>query len=207
MRVIQLTMIGLAVVLAQTGNLQASMIIFASEDSGASDFQDDGVFDILRPGQLVAARFSSGEEQRFSLEFNIASLSVVDDATLHLIEIRDDGADVDLYGYVGDGTIQLTDMGNANLTNLIASDVGDGIVNTNTIDVTGFVQGLVGNSETFAGFSFVSTSGPQYRVAPSNSSISFRPFLVINASAIPEPSGLLLFGASVFLIAGRRRSS
>jgi CSLREA domain-containing protein len=148
----------LLLALAGAGDARAAVVIFSSDDRTGADFVPfDGVFLQFQGGtggQLVAADFGT-EEQRLAIEFDISDLSVVRSAVLRVFEISDDQVDASLYGYVGNGTIDLADLNNSNLTNLLIDDVDDGVVDDPTpvdLDVTAFVQSLVANGDDFAGF-------------------------------------------------------
>src|SRR5262245_29583476 len=140
------------------GEARGAVVLFSSDDRTGADFVPfDGVFTQFQGGtggQLLAADFGT-EEQRLAIEFDVSGLSVVRSAVLRVFEISDDQVDASLYGYVGNGTIDLADLNNANLTNLLIADVDDGVVEDSTpvdLDVTAFVQARVANGDDFVGF-------------------------------------------------------
>jgi len=153
-----LALAALLLALAGAGDARAAVVLFSSDDRTGADFTPfDGVFTQFQGdsgGQLLAADFG-GEEQRLAIEFDISDLTVVRSAVLRVFEISDDQVDASLYGYVGNGTIDLADLNNSNLTNLLIADVDDGVVDDPVpvdLDVTAFVQSLVANGDDFAGF-------------------------------------------------------
>ena len=209
-----------AVLLVSLAGDADAMNIFSSDDRSGADFSPfDGVFTQFQGdsgGQLMAGDLQF-EEQRFAIEFDISGVSNFTTVVLRVFEISDDQVDASLYGYVGNGAIELEDLNDANLTNLLISDVDDGVVETFSpvdFDVTAFVQSLVSNGDQFAGFvarhNNSGASGeefPRWRLRTSDDSDvagnDLRPRLII----VPEPSSLALLVLGTMGLVRRLRSA
>ena len=123
-----------------------------AEDVGPQD----GVFDVFSPFNLGSINNNGYTSLRTALEFDLSSIpfgAIVQNATLAAhIGWVDGTRSLGLHSYAGDGTIQLLDfsrdglVGNAILTPRPSHDL--------VFDVTGFIRGLVGGGDAFAGFNF-----------------------------------------------------
>ena len=163
----------------------------------------DGVFDTLTGEPAVGVAlwttydppFGMPFEERGAVEFNISGLknSDVTSANLMLNIVLFSGymlpnqPIIQIYGYVGDGTIGLDDMYASNLlyTSPLLSTLGP----LPPIDVTPFIRSMVAEGHPFAGF-LVRDIAPQSGVL-----FNFKddvPKLPVIATAIPEPSSLAL---------------
>ncbi len=129
---------------------------YVDANSGVDNGPQDGVFDSFSPS-LGAVTNNGWSSLRTAFEFNLSSLppnATINSASLTINFQNTQGTrTLEMHGYAGDGTVQLSDFA---LNGLVAAtSVGQKPGwQTLTFDVTSFVTGLVGNSETFAGFNF-----------------------------------------------------
>lgn len=125
------------------------------------------------------------------------------------------GFELDLYGYVGNGVIDVGDFG---LGTLLASQTLDGASGVVTFDATGFVVPEILGSASFVGVNLRTpfdqligaTPFAQFRTGPD----PFQPQLIIEfddpppaTAAVPAPPALALFATGLFGLAvlNRRR--
>lgn len=187
-----------------------TITLFALEDGTATDANFDGTFESLNTSDdtiTLEARniFSDQLESQVAMEFLLTSItpgSTVNSATLRVPSrsgaISGDGGNVtvSVHGYVGDGNIALDDFDKSNAIAgpLVAPSTID-------VDVTAFVQGLVSNSDNFAGFNISADAFPSlgtFRRSwdSENAGPMAGPRLTVDISAVPEPTSF----ASLFLI-------
>lgn len=137
-------------------------------------------------------------EQRAAMEFSLAGLTTINDATLRMVtdlftsypDIFVNDPVLEIHGYAGDGEVQLTDL---YVDNLIFTTEPITELGVYTFDVTSFVAGLVASGADYAGFSF--------RTIVMNSGVSFygSNSLIVN---IPEPEQYwLIMGGLAALLA------
>jgi opacity protein-like surface antigen len=159
--------------------------------------------------------------RRGALEFDISSVgsgSVISSATLFFADRGTTvSAQMQLHGYSGDGLVQTPDLNDGTFLSFFNVDTSDENRNFN-IDVTAFVQSLVGVDFGFAGFMLRATtegSGEDSNVfnGADFASREFpdsqaRPLLTINfqAGSVPAPGTLALFGIGLAGLAFSRRS-
>ncbi len=130
------------------------------------------------------------------------------------------GFELDLYGYVGNGIIDVGDFG---LGTLLASQTLDGLSEVVTFDATGFVVPQVLGSASFVGVNLRTpfdqligaTPFAQFRTGPD----PFQPQLIIEfddpppppTADVPAPSAIAVFATGLFGLAvlnrRRRRST
>ena len=142
---------------------------------------------------------------RYAAEFPLAPLPVgaqVSSAILTTIISNFEGTRaVQLHGYAGDGTVQIVDFAaNQLLGQFTAPLIG---TQSFALDVTSFIQSLVGNS-TFAGFNI--------REAPANAHnfLLFQSDAVVltvqyNPAPIPLPGGLVMMAPAIVLLTVRKK--
>ena len=139
---------------------------------------------------LLAQLDSPFPEGRSALEFDISSIPsgvVIDSATLNLWGVISD-FNIGVHGYTGNGTLEAADFA---LTNEITQfDPGP----VNVVFVTSFIQGRYAAGSQFAGFQLRELIDGEITQFASNeaANAALRPSLIINYSAVPEPSTLVL---------------
>ena len=217
--------LGLAAVVALVGVGRAEgevLTVNPESDAWGEDTPIDGVFDMLQDTIKLATGGGIAEdyEHRLALEFDaseIPSESIIKSATLGLTAGAFGGPGVTpewdfvLHGFVGDGTVELSDL---TVSNPILPPITfDGETPTDLrADVTAFTQLLVDENNDHAGFMLAASSLPEIAFVITffgNESLTpeDRPTLTIDYEAIPEPStlALLAMGAFGLLAYGWRR--
>jgi hypothetical protein len=148
------------------------------------------------------------------VEFDLSTAGVVTSATLNLTSTFPNslaGTSFDLYGYSGNGTLDLADWG---LGNYLTSFLLPTLNSTVSVDVTGFIQGFGGTG--IAGFRISLPTQHFNQIAEFGASgvgsprDSF-PTLDFTTSVVPLPAGawlgLGLLGALGVIRRRRRRQS
>jgi hypothetical protein len=117
----------------------------------------DGVFEVFTGAPSIAPALVLPIEERGALEFSLLGISPVDIVSASLLltvaGVHSGPAPiVEIHGFVGDGTVSLTDMQISNLLQTI------GPLTTREplapIDVTAFVLSKVSDGTLFVGFTF-----------------------------------------------------
>lgn len=161
----------------------------------------DGVYDaFVNPGNLSLVD-NGFTEIRFAAEFDLTGLPPVLSAKLQFYRAFE-SAVVDIYGYAGDGTVSLADIGTTSLLlvdDLLVSGPGqlggcDDICVS--VDVTSFVQS---GAEGFVGFSWDEESA--------RTLTNIYPGVRLSVELAPEPSTWGLFSMGVLALAVSRRRS
>lgn len=136
----------------------------------------DGVFDAFAGRNLGAVSNNERTSYRTAFEFDLSGIpagSEIDSARLVMtLSNRQGTRSVKVYGYIGDGTVQLSDFA------LNGPFCGDSIgpeLKTFTFDVTRFVASLAERGSTFAGFNL--------REEPANTSTL--PLMSLSRSGFP----------------------
>jgi hypothetical protein len=171
-------------------------------EANANDSNNDGVWDTLYPGPLVSLLAYNGVgvssfayNIRAALQFDISSIpqsATISSATLLLQWTLSSGAPgntLQFNGYVGTGTIQLSDFAIQNslaLVNAFGPSDGTAIYK---IPATAFVQSLVSAHDQFAGFTIENVTENQ--TAFSGDSGRDPPDLEVTYS-VPEPSAIVI---------------
>ncbi len=146
------------------------------------------------------AQFQSGFEERIVMEFDLSGVVLgTVSATLTFIETVDSGHPTFLNGYVGDGSFTTTDfLFNNRLNN--GNVINDGIVNTTSVNVTTFIQGLLDNNDSVAGFNIEATTlGARYFTQSDDFGVA-AVLTLTDADVVPEPHSLLLLLVSTTMI-------
>ena len=125
-------------------------------DRGGRDIDIDGIYTIVDPEDALTLRagFDAAplQEFRFALEFDLGAIPSDITITSASLSIGSNGSpapgSVEIYGYSGNGVIEVADMTGGSL----ASGPFVPVIFANTRDVTSFLQGLVNGGAGFAGF-------------------------------------------------------
>lgn len=128
---------------------------YASIATCVDEGQQDGVCDSFAEFNLGSVTNNGYTSFRTAFEFDLSALpagAIVNSATLTTVLSNWEGTRaLEARGYEGDGTVQLGDCDN--LDGLVGTFGVDPIgTQTLTLDVTGFVAGLVASGGPFAGF-------------------------------------------------------
>lgn len=145
-------------------------------------------------------------EARSFMEYNIGSLTgPVAQATITINTTGpESGKAIDVYGYVGNGTLELGDFG---LGTLVTSFIAPQF--STTFDVTAFINAQIAGAATFAGFNLrLQSEDTSYISQLGRSTLSY-PILTVDEStvvpSIPEPGALALFGLGLATLGFARR--
>jgi len=143
-------------------------------------------------------------EARSVLEFNIFAVpsgSTIQSAKLYLYASLFD-ENIGVYGYVGNGTIELGDF-----TDILSQTATFSPALSNEIDVTPFVSGLFPSGTNFVGFQLRELIPPDYNdfFSSEASDESLRPLLVIEYTPVPEPGTMMLLGSGLVGLVGYGR--
>jgi hypothetical protein len=205
-----------AVVLAMAVARQATAVVITlnpcSEYSGTDGCWSppdprDGVFEQLWGGDPAASLLPGGlTDERFALEYDISAIpssATIALATLAFTEAVDAPYETrSLYGYVGDGVVDLNDM--LATTSLLIPQISDGEVGTTVLPVTAFISSRVSHGDPYAGFmcrQLGESLAGYYQIYAS-------PSLTVTYTVVPEPSTLVLLATgavSLLACAWRRR--
>lgn len=188
----------------------ATIVISPSSDRTGEDLAGFG-FENLRPESetnLFPSSPNPGltEGSRAGLEFALSGIPVgatINSATLSLVNVGFGGTpDVIVGGYAGNGAVELADM--TTLQNLVAGPFGVSQLfdpALAAIDTTSFVQRLITNGDSFAGFTvrITSLSSSLNIASKEHPTASFHPTLTVDytPTAVPEPGSLLLAGFGI----------
>jgi hypothetical protein len=169
----------------------------------------DGYFETLING--LESTFSIGRimppdsfqsERRGILEFDISTIphnAYIEKATLYLAVVSYGGPtrSMKFYGYAGNGVLDATDPVQTN--NLLASNLH----NYSGINVTPFVQNMVDNSHSYAGFLGVETvNGANSNFIVTTDPWSRTSYLEINY--VPEPASLFLLALGAISLRNKK---
>ena len=154
----------------------------------------------LGPGQTDDL-FGEALVQKSAIEFSLSGLTEISNAKLRLVassfspytDVFINDPVLEIHGYVGDGTIQFSDL---SVNNLLLTTPPISTLGAYTFDVTSFVATLVAEGAAYAGFSIRD-------IAP-NSAVTFSTSntLVVN---VPEPEQIWLMVAGLIALAIRFR--
>ena len=154
----------------------------------------------LGPGQTDDL-FGEALVQKSAIEFSLLGLTEISNAKLRLVassfspytDVFINDPVLEIHGYVGDGTIQFSDL---SVNNLLLTTPPISTLGAYTFDVTSFVATLVAEGAAYAGFSIRD-------IAP-NSAVTFSTSntLVVN---VPEPEQIWLMVAGLIALAIRFR--
>ena len=154
----------------------------------------------LGPGQTDDL-FGEALVQKSAIEFSLSGLTEISNAKLRLVassfspytDVFINDPVLEIHGYVGDGTIQFSDL---SVNNLLLTTPPISTLGAYTFDVTSFVATLVAEGADYAGFSIRD-------IAP-NSAVTFSTSntLVVN---VPEPEQIWLMVAGLIALAIRFR--
>jgi hypothetical protein len=180
-----------------------------AEDRGPQD----GVFDAFTPSNFGSVDNNGFTSLRTDLEFNLSPIpvgSTVSTATLSVhIGFVEGTRSLVLNGYAGDGAIQLIDFSR---DGLVGSAILAGTSHDLMFDATGFIRGLIGGGNVFAGFNFREDPAniPNFTIFNIDMTGPAAPLLSINFVPVPEPSAIwpLAIGLIILIIYSRglRRS-
>ena len=206
--------------------IAAPIEIGATVDQTITDIDGDGVGDdLLAANDVYLRTFGLTSVWRTAIEFDLSTFSPGDLVDSAILNLRDQGTSsdgrIDVFGYVGDGTITTSDGSNTSSLvtslNIVAANGTEDFA----LDVTAFIEALIASGEAFAGFLLVSES-PDFNIGGSDMCSSeatsaicagFGPRLTVtlsdDMSAVPLPAALPLFLAGLMGVgfAGRRRAS
>ena len=154
----------------------------------------------LGPGQTDDL-FGEALVQKSAIEFSLSGLTEISNAKLRLVassfspytDVFINDPVLEIHGYVGDGTIQFSDL---SVNNLLLTTPPISTLGAYTFDVTSFVATLVAEGAAYAGFSIRD-------IAP-NSAVTFSTSntLVVN---VPEPEQIWIMVAGLIALAIRFR--
>jgi hypothetical protein len=189
---------------------------FDSGPGGVPDGIYDGVYG--NPSVTLVDEHPIGStlvhNERTAVEFPLAAIpagSVIDSVTLRLSDVFNGaaGGQVEVHGYLGDGSIQVADLMVSNLVGSFVLPVPDPVMVALS---TGWLQTLVDASDPFAGLMFKGTPSATHVVFSfagtySGIPVGLRPTLIVETQqpVIPEPGTITLLATGVALTAYRRR--
>jgi hypothetical protein len=207
---IQILAFGLMLCLGET-NAVASRITISPFVLGTAvdDGPQDGVFDSFTPSNLGSVDNNGYTSFRTAFEFQLPAIpvgSTINAAALTLIDNVFEGPrQLALYGYAGDGILDLNDFSEGTLLgSSTVLPVGSQVV---IFDTTSLVDSLMGGSSAFAGFNVREEppNTPNFTVMILDVN-STSPALTIDfTEPLPEPSPLWLLGTVLVGLLGLRR--
>lgn len=105
---------------------------------------------------------------------------------------------LDIFGYVGNGTVELSDFWAVNLLDSISiNDPIPALGSLVTIDVTSFISGLVNSGDLFAGFNL--------QAASFNGGLRI-PDGLLTITTVPEPPTVFILGLGLIGLVGLSKS-
>lgn len=220
-------------------NIFAATIDITADVIGiAIDEEYDGVFETLYDrslisefndftiGRVVEGSFIS--ERRSILEFDLSSINsgaTIDNATLILdwVSASTTLGTTNFYGFTGSGNLDISNA--TNTGSIVASSTAQFLDHDVSVDVTSFIQGLVNDSNIWAGFVGVETvdgANVNYRAEPDYyidwdalycadipmycgfepELFQPNPRLLINISTVPLPPAIWLFSSGLLILIG-----
>ncbi len=186
---------------ASAANVNLTYVAAATaEDLGP---QDD-VFDDFTPLNFGSVNNNGYTSFRTAMEFDISSIpigSTILAATLTIqIGYLDESRSLSLNGYLGNGTVQLSDFSQNGLVSdtLLAPDSSQVVF----FDASGFIGGLVGSGATFAGFNLREDQANALNYAVFNIDMNgpTAPVLSIDFEPVPEPSVTCMLGTGLIVL-------
>ncbi|MEA5582598.1 PEP-CTERM sorting domain-containing protein [Nodularia harveyana UHCC-0300] len=177
---------------------------FSSEFDGLGDEVFPNNFDTV----VLGPQGESAEFAEFDLaEFSLPPLQVITSAIFQaeISTIQTTGLGIlpgnppnslGVFGYIGNGEVDASDLQESTLLNTIDTStvVGGEVID---FDVTSFVQNLVSNDDRFVGLAIRAQDQGALTLGGSNFS-GITPRLIIKTASVPESAnifGLLAFGA------------
>ena len=201
--------------LVSSSAFAATVYIVAAADRQARDFDVDGVWSFIDPDTNTILRAGYDEapfqEFRSAMEFDLTSIptgAVVSAVSVSLFVSQIYSlSTVDVYGYAGNGIIELSDMEGGTALASFPTIVGA----TEVALSPAFFQNLLSGGSGFAGLR-VQWGADQERSSVQIRSSEFslvesRPTLTLEYSAVPEPSVALQFMLGLVGLASQRRAS
>lgn len=196
--------------------------INAAADQTISDNNQDGVPDgflSIGDGFLRTGFYPS--HWRSAIEFDLAALGTSPSITSADLLLRDGGSSLDgilnIWGYIGDGTIGLGDGAETGLLVGAVNIVAAAGIQDFSIDVTTFLQGAVDGGASYAGFLIGAATPTGLGGAASDMCASAdgsylncegvgpRLNVAFDASPAPAPGPILLMGLGLLLMTAKRR--
>jgi hypothetical protein len=152
--------------------------------------------------------------ERTAVEFPLGAIaagSVIDSVSVRLSDIFNGagGGQVEVHGYVGDGSIQVMDLNVFNLVGSLVLPAPDPV----TVALSAsWLQTLVDSSDPFAGLTFQGTPGAtlvlfSFAGTFGGIPVALRPTLIVEVQdqVIPEPGTITLVATGMVLAARRLR--
>jgi hypothetical protein len=143
-----------ALLVAAPAQADVTNLNFVSVATGLDRGPQDGIFDVFTIPNLGSVNNNGFASFRTAVEFSLADLptgSTINAAELTVVLSNFEGTrSIEVHGYAGDGTVQLSDLALNGLVGTASVDAGG--TQTFVLDATSFVTDLVANGETFAGF-------------------------------------------------------
>lgn len=182
-------------------------------DGSANDANHDGVWDTWEPASEVLLAYNAlptGYNIRAALEFDLGSIPAGSTINSAVLKVRYEFASgsptrtLQFNSYVGDGILRFADFPVNNQIGPIYSAFGpDDHSGYYNVPATSWVQSLIDTHSRYSGFMIENILWNQTAFMSTRASNSSdRPVLLIDYTAVPEPSTFALFGTVVCLLLG-----